>query len=95
MPTVVQRSAQPNLTSSSGTENLPVDDMQKAYINESRVSSLDQLLIVQQYSPDLFSTRRITWATHPHGSLAGQYIHRGGARRVETRRASASQSEEI
>ena len=31
-----------------------VDDMQKAYINESRVSSLDQLLIVQQYSPDLF-----------------------------------------
>ena len=31
-----------------------MDDMLKAYINESRVSSLDQLLIVQQYSPDLF-----------------------------------------
>ena len=31
-----------------------IEDMQKAYINESRVSSLDQLLIVQPYSPDLF-----------------------------------------
>ena len=30
------------------------DDMQKAYINESRVSTIDKLLIVQPYSPQLF-----------------------------------------
>jgi hypothetical protein len=30
------------------------EDMQKAYINESRVSSIDRLLIVQPYSPEPF-----------------------------------------
>ena len=30
------------------------EDMQKAYINESRVSTIDRLLIVQPYSPQLF-----------------------------------------
>jgi hypothetical protein len=30
------------------------EDMQKAYINESRVSMIDRLLIVQPYSPELF-----------------------------------------
>ena len=30
------------------------EDMQKAYINESRVGTVDQLLIVQPHSPELF-----------------------------------------
>ena len=52
------------------------EDMQKAYINESRVRAADDLLIVQPYSPQLFRQGRLP------GPEILLNVLRGNARRI-------------
>ena len=71
--------------------------MQKAYINESRVSSLDQLLIVQQYSPDLFRQGELPGPRILMEVLRGNMSTaeaRAEWKRVERQQAKAKKSDE-
>ncbi len=49
-----------------------IDDMQRAYINLSRVRAADHLLIVQQQSPELFRQGELPGPALVMGVLRGQ-----------------------
>ena len=57
------------------------EDMQKAYINESRVSTIDSLLIVQPYSPQLFRQGELPGPTILMQVLRGD-LETNGAKRL-------------